>query len=31
MLKLYITEDYEISKSTYEYCLKNFMYPDYNK
>ena len=24
-------ENYEIPKSTYEYCLKNFMYPNYNK
>lgn len=31
MLKLYITEDYEIPKNTYEYCLKHFMYPNYNK
>lgn len=31
MLKLYITENYEIPKNTYEYCLKHFMYPNYNK
>ena len=31
MLKLYITEDYEIPKNTYEYCLKHFMYPNYDK
>ena len=30
MIKL-IYENYEIPKSTYEYCLKHFMYPDYNK
>lgn len=31
MLKLYITEAYEIPKNTYEYCLKHFMYPNYDK
>ena len=30
MLKLLI-EDYEIPESVYEYCLRNFQYPDYNK
>lgn len=29
MIRLLI-EDYEIPKITYEYCLKNFQYPDYN-
>ena len=29
MIKLLI-EDYEIPKTTYEYCLKNFQYPNYN-
>lgn len=24
-------ENYEIPKNTYEYCLKNFMYPNYDK
>lgn len=31
MFKLHITENYEIPKNTYEYCLKHFMYPNYNK
>ena len=31
MLKIFINEDYEIPKNTYEYCLKHFMYPDYSK
>ena len=30
MIKLLI-ENYEIPKATYEYCLKNFQYPDYDK
>lgn len=29
MIRL-LVEDYEIPKVTYEYCLKNFQYPDYN-
>lgn len=31
MIRLYIAENYEIPKNTYEYCLKHFMYPNYNK
>lgn len=30
MIKLLI-ENYEIPKATYEYCLKHFMYPNYDK
>lgn len=30
MIKLLI-ENYEIPKATYEYCLKNFQYPNYDK
>ena len=30
-MKLHIKENYEISKNTYEYCLRNFMYPNYDK
>jgi hypothetical protein len=31
MIRLYITEDYEISKNVYEYCLTHFQYPDYDR